>query len=117
MAAQLPPQFENFSVRSLDVHEGNYRTKYNDQNYPDFSVAGNCNNIVVDFRLKGSFGDISTTIYDGERIFEVEQALAKGVRTEQDIEEADSSFYNMLKPLVDKYFETYRKNQQLIKSA
>lgn len=113
--SQVFPQFDSFNISIRDVQNQTRSTKYGDTTDSSYSAPGNCNSIEVDFRLKGSSRSVDTRIYDGERILKADEALADGVSTKEDIENADSSFYNTLEPVVHKYFDAYRKNQELVK--
>lgn len=106
------PGFERFHVSITDVQKQLARTKYGDEKNSFYSAPGNCNWIDIDFRLKGSSRYVETRVYDGERIYKAEEALVKGRMTEEDIENADSSFYDTLEPVVLRYFEAIRKNRE-----
>jgi hypothetical protein len=54
---------------------------------------------------------VETRIYDGKRLYQAEEAIKSGRKTENDIENGDSSFYDTLQPVVLKYFEAIRKNR------
>ena len=114
-AEQNLPGFDFFAISIEDVQNQLRRTKFSDTMDSVLSMPGNCNSIVIDFRLKGSSRNVGTHVYDGKRIYKAEEALAKGIRTKEDIENADSSFYDALEPVVLRYFEATRKNQQLRK--
>lgn len=103
-------QFEYFDVSVSDVHDHLFSTELNDRRDNSRSAPGNCNEISIDFKIKGSSRAVRTRVYDGERIFEMGEALARGNITKEDIENADSSFYNNLKPIVYEYFEACRRN-------
>lgn len=109
------PGFEHFHISIRDVQKQLQRTEYSDEKDSFYSVPGNCNAIDIDFRLKGSSRNVETHVYDGERIYKAEEALANGNRTKEDMENADSSFYDTLEPVVLKYFEAVRKNSEMNK--
>ncbi|MBR3329475.1 hypothetical protein IKG29_03045 [Candidatus Saccharibacteria bacterium] len=111
------PGFDHFDVIIIDVQNQLWRTKSSDERDSLRSVPGNCNSIDINFKLKGSSRYVETCVYDGERIYKAEEALANGKRTKEDIENANSSFYNTLEPVVLKYFEAIRKNQRFRKTA
>lgn len=111
---QKLPGFDSFDISIIDVQKQLTHTEHGDLFY---SVPGNCNSINIDFKLKGSSRYVRTCVYDGERIYKAEEALANGNRTKEDIENANSSFYNALEPVVLKYFEAIRENQQSRKTA
>ncbi len=110
-AEQNLPGFDYFDINIQDVQNRLKRTEDSDKSF--FGKPGDCNSINIEFKLKGSSRNVRTSVYDGERIYEAEEALANGKRTKQDIENADSSFYNTLEPVVLRYFEAIRKNQRL----
>ena len=87
---RFPDGFEYFSVNEREP-VGMY------------AAPGNCNRILVVFRRNGEAKNTSTTVFDGEHIFEPEKALALGHIEAKDLEKADSSYYERLKPLVDAY--------------
>jgi len=109
------PGFEHFRISIRDAQKQLRRTEYSDEKDSFYSVPSNCNAIDIDFRLKGSSRKVETHVYDGERIYKVEEALAKRSITKEDIENADSSFYDTLEPVVLKYFEAVRKNSEMNK--
>ena len=110
-AEQELPEFDYFYVGIRDVQNQLRRTQYG--NVRNSFAPGNCNSIDIHFKLKGSSRYVETYVYDGERIYKAEEALANVNRTKEDIENADSSFYDALEPVVREYFEAFRKNQQL----
>ena len=116
-AEQKLPGFDFFHICITDVQNQLRRTAHSDKSDDYFSAPGNCNSIDIDFRLKGSSRYVKTRVYDGERIYKVEEALANGASTKEDIENADSSFYDVLEPVVLRYFEAIRNNQQLRKNG
>lgn len=109
---QKLPGFDYFYISIDDVQNQLRRTEYGDKRDSSYSAPGNCNSINIDFELKGSSRYVKTRIHDGERIYKAEEALANGSRTTEDIENANSSFYNTLEPVVLRYFEAIRKNRE-----
>ena len=77
------------------------------------SVAGNCNDIEISFTMRDGSRTLKTDIYDGENVFELDQAIESGRVSTEDLKQADSSFYNQFEPLVRRYFEMYRENQRI----
>lgn len=116
-AEQKLPGFDHFYVGIRDVQNQLRRTEYGDERDSFYSAPGNCNSIDINFKLKGSSRYVKTCVYDGERIYKAEEALANGNRTKEDIENANSSFYDALEPVVLRYFEAIRENQQSRKAA
>ena len=110
-AEQELPGFDYFYVGIRDVQNQLRCTQYGNER--NSFAPGNCNSIDIHFKLKGSSRYVETYVYDGERIYKAEEALANVNRTKEDIENADSSFYDALEPVVREYFEAFRKNQQL----
>ena len=108
--------FEDFHISIIDVQKQLMRTGYSDEEY-SHCAPGSCNVIKIGFRLKGSSRNVKTDVYDGERIYKAEEALANGNRTKEDIENADSSFYDTLEPVVLRYFEAIRKNRESTKNV
>ena len=113
-SSQIFSQFTFFNISIQDVHNQIRSTVYDDTRDSFYSAPGNCNSIDVVFRLKGGSRTVRTTIYDGERILNVDEALANGVRTKEDLKNSDSSFYDAIEPLARKYFDEFRKNRDLI---
>ncbi|MBQ3294514.1 hypothetical protein IJG98_02190 [Candidatus Saccharibacteria bacterium] len=68
-----------------------------------YGAPGNCDSLTVIFRQKGEARAVETTFYDGEHVLELEEAMARGYLEEEDLEQADSSYYQRLKPLVEAY--------------
>lgn len=89
------------SIENSDIHDG-FR-----------SVAGNCNSIEISFTMKDGSRTLKTNIYDGENIFELDQAIKSGRVNAEDLKQANSSFYHQFEPLVRRYFEAYRENQKI----
>ena len=114
-AEQNLPGFDFFNISIQDVQNQLERTEYVDRR--DFSAPGNCNAIRISFRLKGSPRYVSTSVYDGKRIYKAEEALANTYLTEEDIKNADSSFYDALEPVVLRYFAAIRNNRRLRKTV
>lgn len=108
------PGIEYFSVDINDVQNGLTHNEYED--YTNcYRAPGNCNWIDVIFELKNSSrGRVKTTIYDGKHLFEAEKALATNARQRSDIDNADSSYYERIAPLVEAYFAAYRENRAKI---
>ena len=68
-----------------------------------YGAPGNCDSLTVIFRQKGESRAVETKIYDGENVLEPEKAMASGYLAEGDLEQADSSYYRRLEPLVRAY--------------
>ena len=68
-----------------------------------YGAPGNCDSLLVAFRQKGQARAGETTFYDGEHVLKPEEAMASGYLEEEDLEQADSSYYQRLKPLVEAY--------------
>ena len=68
-----------------------------------YGAPGNCDRLLVAFRQKGQARAVETTFYDGEHVLKPEEAMASGYLEEEDLEQADSSYYQRLKPLVEAY--------------
>ena len=56
---------------------------------------------------------MSTIIFDGENIYKSEEAIARGTRTQEDIDNADSSYYKEIEPLVRDYFRAFRQDHKI----
>ena len=67
--------------------------------------------------MKDGSRTLKTNIYDGENIFELDQAIRSGRVSAEDLKQADSSFYHQFEPLVRRYFEAYRENQKINKES
>lgn len=104
-------QFDYFDIEIQDVQNQTRSIPSFDSTDSSYSNPGNCNWIDIKFRLKGSSRIVETQVYDGARIYKADEALAAGVRNQKDLENADSSFYDQLEPLVRDYFKAYRENQ------
>lgn len=102
--------FEEFRIVVHDVQNQLRHTK--DGVYPGSSSLGGCNWIEIEFKLKGSPRFIQTDVFDGERICRADE-LPSGYFSEEDLENADSSFYDALEPVVLRYFEAIRKNNEI----
>ncbi len=108
--AQIFPQFSHFSAIIWDSQNKLNRNNLLDNDIPIDETPGNPSFIEIDFQLKDSTRYVKTFVYDGENIPNVEEMLRIGRLTPEDIENADSSHYKKLEPIVVKYFEAYRKN-------
>ena len=111
--AQDLPQFDFFNVSIEDVQNGQHCSCFYDSEDRFWSVPGNCNSIHIVFRIKGTHHTMSTMIYDGENIYKLEEAIARGTRTQEDADNADSSYYKEIEPLVRDYFRAFRQNYKI----
>lgn len=111
--AQDFPQFDLFNVYIEDVQNGQYCHCFDDKEDWSRSVPGNCNSIYIVFRIKGTHHTMPTMIFDGENIYKLEEAIAHGTRTQEDIDNADSSYYKEIEPLVRDYFRAFRQNYKI----
>lgn len=112
--SQVFSQFTSFDISILDVHNQIRSTKDDDIREQLYRRSGDCNIIDVIFSLKGSSRTLRTTIYDGERILKVDEALTNEYRTKEDLGNSDSSFYDAIEPLARKYFDEFRKSRDLV---
>ena len=113
-ASENLPGFEYFRIFIVDVQKQLWRTDISDRKDTSFSAPGNCNYIDMKFRLKGSTRNVKTRVYDGKRLYKAQEAFARGGRTREDVEKADSSYYDALEPVVLRYFEALRKNREQV---
>ena len=98
----------------MDVHNQTRSNKYNDDREPAWSTAGGCSWIDIGFLLKdGGTQLVETRIYDGQRLLNAQQAIENGWMKKSDLEEADSSAYDKIEPVVRRYFEAWRENQRV----
>lgn len=111
--AQDFPQFDFFNVNIEDVQNGQWCSCFGDREDLTYRAPGNCNSIYIDFRIKGTHHDMPTMIFDGENIYKSEEAIAHGTRTQEDIDNADSSYYKEIEPLVRDYFRAFRQNHKI----
>lgn len=112
--AQDLPQFDFFEVNIEDVQNSQWCSCFGDREDQFMRRApGNCNSIIIDFRIKGTYHNMSTIIFDGENIYKSEEAIAHGTRTQEDIDNADSSYYKEIEPLVRDYFRAFRQNHKI----
>ena len=68
-----------------------------------YGAPGNCDSLLVMFRQRGESRAVETKFYDGEHVLKPEEAMANGYLKEGDLEQADSSYYQRLKPLAEAY--------------
>lgn len=115
--APEPDQIKNLNIVVSDVGRQLRSTENSDTHDGFRSVAGNCNNIEISFTMKDGSRTLKTNIYDGENIFELDQAIRSGRVSAEDLKQADSSFYHQFEPLVRRYFEAYRENQKINKES
>ena len=115
--APEPDQIKNLNIVVSDVGRQLRSTENSDIHDGFRSVAGNCNNIEISFTMKDRSRTLKTNIYDGENIFELDQAIKSGRVNAEDLKQADSSFYHQFEPLVRRYFEVYRENQKINKES
>ncbi len=111
--AQDFPQFDLFNVYIEDVQNGQFCHCFDDKEDWSRSVPGNCNSIHIVFRIKGTHHTMPTMIFDGENIYKSEEAIARGTGTQEDIDNADSSYYKEIEPLVRDYFRAFRQNHKI----
>ena len=115
--APEPDQIKNLNIVVSDVGRQLRSTENSDIHDGFRSVAGNCNSIEISFTMKDGSRTLKTNIYDGENIFELDQAIESGRVSAEDLKQADSNFYHQLEPLVRRYFEAYRENQKINKES
>lgn len=117
MAETRPPGFKIFTISMEDVHNKIMREGTGERRYIDKNLSYSkyqCNSIDINFILKDSFREILTCVHDGERVYELEKALKNRVLKKEDLEKADSSFYDKLEPVVLKYFDALYENRKMI---
>lgn len=115
--APEPDQIKNLNIVVSDVGRQLRSTENSDIHDSFRSVAGNCNNIEISFTMKDRSRTLKTNIYDGENIFELDQAIKSGRVNTEDLKQTDSSFYHQFEPLIRRYFEAYRENQKINKES
>lgn len=111
--APEPDQIKDLEIVVSDVWRRLRSTNGSDTHNGSRSLVGNCSSINIFFKMKDGSRALDTTIYDGENIFELDQAIESGRVKAEDLKQADSNFYHQLEPLVRKYFEAYRENQKI----
>lgn len=101
------PDFDYFMISLRDAQHENGQYEGNGYYYPAFRKLspGDCSQIEVEFRLKGSSRRVKTIIYDGERRVDSDEALARGYIRPEIISNSNSSFYDALEPIVRQYFD------------
>lgn len=113
---EIFPNLKDFFVRIMDVQNGLEREETRDSDYFANSFPGSCSWIDVSFTLnrKGARNkQIHTRIYDGEKVYRLNDLPEQSRPSKEDLENADSSFYDRLRPLIEGYFEAFRKNYNL----
>ena len=80
-----PTQIKNLDITISDVGRQLRSTENSDIHDSFRSVAGNCNSIEISFVLKDGSRRLETNIYDGENIFELDQAMESGRITAEDL--------------------------------
>ena len=115
--APEPDQIKNLNIVVSDVGRQLRSTENSDIHDSFRSVAGNCNSIEISFTMKDGSRTLKTNIYDGENIFELDQAIKSGRVNTEDLKQTDSSFYHQFEPLIRRYFEAYRENQKINKES
>ena len=111
--APEPDQIKDLEIVVSDVWRRLRSTNNSDAHNGSRSLVGNCSSINIFFKMKDGSRALDTTIYDGENIFELDQAIESGRVKAEDLKQADSNFYHQLEPLVRRYFEAYRENQKI----
>lgn len=115
--APEPDQIKNLNIVVSDVGRQLRSTVTSDAHDGSRSLVGNCNCIEIFFKMKDGSQTLKTNIYDGENIFELDQAIKSGRVNAEDLKQADSSFYYQFEPLARRYFEAYRENQKINKES
>lgn len=105
-------RFDRFEITLNDVQNGVRSTEFDDTRNIPPRKPGDCNSINITLRLKGSSRTTLTEVYDGERIFKADEALASGEVKQEDLDKADSSYYEELEPIVRKYFAVIREKRR-----
>ncbi len=102
-APRKPSGFSYFSAGVQEIGDSGF-----------YSAPWNCNWVNVDFKLDGSSRFAKTRVYDGENIYKVDEALARGIKKQEDIDNADSSFYRRLEPIVQEYLDALHENEAVM---
>lgn len=108
-AENVFPDFDFFRIRLQDVSHENGWYEGNNHYHTDVTKKpepGDCNRIVVEFRLKNSPRTVKTVIHDGERRFMADEALSRAYITPEVLSDANSGVYDTMAPLVRQYFDT-----------
>lgn len=111
-APKCPDGLRIFEAHIIDAHNGKWQTENGEIDYDSIKAPSNCSSIVINMSLKGSSRITETCVYDGEHPYDVETALKHGYLTQEKLDQADSSYYNRLLPLVEEYFVAMRENRK-----
>lgn len=105
-----PDGFEDliFSLRDIQSGGTDY-SQYGIKRASGGVAPGNCNWIDFSFTLKDSPRSVTTSIYDGEHPLDPEEAIKRGTYTEKEFENADSSYYERIAPLIIEYCSLVNK--------
>lgn len=105
-ASSRVPGFDSLTIILRDVQNGVDRMSLKDERNSGIQVPKSCNNIFIDFKLAGSGHNVTTRIYDGEHPYQADGE-----------EGADSSYYAAFEPVVNRYIEAVRRNNEAQKEA
>ena len=112
-AKDYPEGLKKFNIISKDIMNDRRMSTVTGDSVLHERAMGNCSGITIEMELEGSSRTVRTDISDGERPYDVNEALRVGVLKQEDFEKADSSYYDRLRPLVDEYFAALRENREI----
>lgn len=105
--APIPTKPDGFEYVSFSLEDlqsgGTHYSQYGIERDSGWVAPGNCNWINFSFKLKDSPRSVTTSIYDGEHPLDPEEAIKRGTHTEKEFENADSSYYERIAPLIIEY--------------
>lgn len=107
-------QFRYFSATIYDVQNSQRVSDYDTNRDTSWDAPGNPNRIEIDFRLNGSTRLTETSVYDGEHPHRASEAIERGFITQKEIDNADSSYYRKLEPIVRRYLEAAQANRKVV---
>lgn len=109
----IPSPFDSFDVTVKNIEDGIVSDVHEDKSDTSLRVPGNYSYINIIFKLKGSDKTVETYLYNGKNPYDLEKALRQLSLSEEQYENSSSEHYLAMLPIVRRYFDACRKNEEL----
>lgn len=114
MKGERPSGLSTFDVQILDMINDKLIISGQDSGSTRERSTGSSSYIFVKMNIEGGSRYVETKIFDGEHPYDVETALRVGTFTQEELDRADSSYYDRLLPLVEEYFAALQANREIV---
>ena len=112
-ASECPQGLKTFEVLFKDIPNDRRMSTVTGYGATQEQYPGSCSQIKIKMELEGSSRTINTSITDGEHPYDADSALRTHRLRQEDLDNADSSYFNQLSPLVEEYFAALRENREI----